>query len=420
MLTLNADPTFQYELLRVLGTSRDRGADVGEVLEIAPQIVPGDFESWYEQFNQLAAHVRSSVDYESDRHPISIRNAMFRAASYYRAADFFLHGKPGDPRIREIWNYATACFDRAISLLDVPGERMQIDAGDFHIPAIFYRPSSDGLPRPPLLLVNGFDGSQEEMLHAVGFSALERSFNVLTLEGPGQPTVLREQGLGFIGDWERVVTPVVTECERLDSVDASRIALLGYSFGGYLAPRAAAFDHRLSAVVCVDGLFDIYEAFTQSVSPDFKRLLDEQRVDDLNRAAALGMRRNTNMRWAIEHGCWAFQAATPYEFLERTRTMSLRGLAEQIECPILVCEAEHDRFFAGQPEQLVQALGARATYRKLTAADAASDHCHVGASDVLNRVVMDWLEDVIAVPRKMENEAAGLPARRDPMATLSR
>jgi hypothetical protein len=47
MLTLNTNRTFQYELLRVLGLSRDRGADIGEVLGIAPKIVPGNFESWY-------------------------------------------------------------------------------------------------------------------------------------------------------------------------------------------------------------------------------------------------------------------------------------------------------------------------------------------------------------------------------------
>src|ERR1700722_17210217 len=99
MLTLNTDHTFQYELLRVLGLSRDRGADIGEVLGIAPKIAPGDLESWYERFHQLADHVRSSVDRQSDRHAVSVRNAMFRAANYYRAADFFLHGKPQDPRI---------------------------------------------------------------------------------------------------------------------------------------------------------------------------------------------------------------------------------------------------------------------------------------------------------------------------------
>jgi dienelactone hydrolase len=397
MLTLNTDHTFQYELLRVLGLSRDRGADIGEVLGIAPRIVPGNFESWYEQFNELADHVRSSVESQSERHPVSLRNAMFRAANYYRAADFFLHGKPQDPRISEIWKKATACFDRAITLLDVPAERVRIDGGEFSIPAILYRPSADGQPRPTLLLCNGFDGSQEEMLHAVGFSALERGFNVLTFEGPGQPTVRREQGLGFIADWERVVTPVVSYCEKLSCVDASRIALLGYSFGGFLAPRAAAFEHRLAAVVCIDGLFDIYLAFTGALPAELRRLLDERKIDELNRAVSIGMTRNTHMRWAVEHGCWAFVASTPYEFLERTRTMSMGGLTARIQCPVLVCDAEDDQFFAGQPQQLANALGAQATHRRLTSADAAGEHCHVGASDLMNRVVMDWLEETLGL-----------------------
>jgi pimeloyl-ACP methyl ester carboxylesterase len=145
----------------------------------------------------------------------------------------------------------------------------------------------------------------------------------------------------------------------------------------------------------VDGLFDIYQAFTTALPPGLKRLLDDRKIEELNRAVAMGMTRNTHLRWAVEHGCWSFQASTPYEFLERTRTMSMRGLTEQIACPVLVCEAENDGFFAGQPAQLAGALGARATYRKLGLADAAGEHCHVGASDVVGRTVMDWLEDTL-------------------------
>jgi pimeloyl-ACP methyl ester carboxylesterase len=410
MQLLNTDTNFHFELLRALGVSRDRGADIAEVLDVARKILPGDPESWYEQFNELAEHVRASVDSESDRHPVSTRNALLRAATYYRTADFFLHGNPRDPRIRETWKNGTECFNRAISLLDPPAQRIRIEGEGFNIPAILYRPSEDDRPRPTLLLFNGFDGSQEEMLHQVGFPALERGFNVLTFEGPGQPTVLREQGIGFIGEWERVVTPVMSYCAKLACVDASRIALLGYSFGGYLAPRAAAFEHRLAAVVCVDGLFDVYEAFSGALSPELKRLLHEGKINDLNRAVAEAMTKSTNLRWAVEHGCWAFQVGTPYEFLERTRTMSMRGLAGQIECPVLVCEAENDRFFAGQPQQLADALGPRATYRKLTSADAAGEHCHVGAGDVVNRVVMDWLEDTLGAysPHIDHNAAHGV------------
>ena len=76
--------------------------------------------------------------------------------------------------------------------------------------------------------------------------------------------------------------------------------------------------------------------------------------------------------------------------------VTIRGLTDQIQCPVLVCNAENDQFFQGQPERLAEALGIRATHRELTEADAAGEHCHVGASDVVGRAVMDWLEDTFA------------------------
>lgn len=397
MLTLNPDPTFQYELLRILGTSRDRGADIGEVLAIAGQIIPGDFESWYRHFRELADHVQSTVESEPIRHAVSLRNAMFRAASYYRAADFFLHGDSGDVRILETWSRATACFNVALALLEYPNERLTLDAKGFDVPAILYRPADDGAPRPTLLLVNGFDGSQEEMLHVIGLAALERGFNVMTFEGPGQPTVLRTQDLGFIPDWDLVVAPVVTYCEKLACVDPTRIALLGYSFGGFLAPRAAVYERRLAAVVSMDGIFDVYQSFAGALPSELRKLLEDGRRDELNRAVKVAASTNTGLRWGVEHGCWAFQVATPYEFFERVRPMHLRELARLIQTPVLVCEAENDHAFHGQPAQLARALGPYVTYRRLTAADAAGEHCHVGASDFAQRVVMDWLEDVLEI-----------------------
>jgi hypothetical protein len=63
-----------------------------------------------------------------------MRNTMFRPASYYRAADLFLHGNPKDPRIDTTWKEAASCFDRAISLLDIPGQHFEVDAGEFQVP----------------------------------------------------------------------------------------------------------------------------------------------------------------------------------------------------------------------------------------------------------------------------------------------
>ena len=392
MKPLSTNETFHYEILRVLGTSRSFGADVGEVLEVADKIIPGDFESWYQEFNKLARHVHAGVS--NTRHPVSARNTLFRASNYYRAADFFLHGNPDDPRINEMWTQQTACFDLAISLLDIPAERIELNNGEFTIPAILYRASKTGEPRPTILMCNGYDGSQEEMLHVFGFGALERGFNVITFEGPGQPGVVRNQQLGFINEWEKVVSPLIDYCESHSAIDSGKITLIGYSFGGFLVPRAAAFEHRLSAVVCVDGVFDIFSTFTRTLPPALMQLLNDGNKKAFDEIIKKAMQESTSLRWGVEQGCWSFHTDSPYELMTMTRPMSIKGIAKNIQCPVLVCEAEQDHFFFGQPQLLADALGNKATYIKLTKKDSAQEHCHVGATDFITTVVMDWLEEL--------------------------
>jgi dienelactone hydrolase len=399
MRPLSTDKTFHYELLRVLGASRSYGADVGEVLAAAEKIIPGDFESWYEEFNELAGHVHAS--FRTARYPVSARNALFRAASYYRAADFFLHGNPVDQRINELWVRQTACFDLAISLMDIPGERIELQTPEFTVPAIFYRASKTDEPRPTILMCNGYDGSQEEMLHVFGFGALERGFNVITFEGPGQPSVVRNQQLGFIHEWEKVVSPLVDYCECQSAIDSSRLILLGYSFGGFLVPRAAAFEHRLAAVVCVDGVFDVFSTFTKEFPPSFLQMLNNGQKKEFDQLTWQATQGNTALRWGVEQGCWSFHTDSPYEMLQMTRPMSMQGIAENIQCPVLVCEAAQDHFFVRQPQLLAAALGDKATHRRLTAEDAAQEHCHVGATDFATTLVMDWIEDRISVSTRV-------------------
>ncbi|MGD1067650.1 MAG: prolyl oligopeptidase family serine peptidase [Vulcanimicrobiaceae bacterium] len=397
MLKLSSDPTFHYELLRVLGTARDLGADVAEVLDVAERIIPGDFESWSAEFDTLANRVRGHGVVELGRgRSLAARNAFFRAASYFRSADFFLHGSPSDRRISSLWDAATACFDQGVSRLGVPAQRVRIAGDGFDIPAIFYRVSADWRPRPTLLLCNGFDGSQEELFHVIGRAALERGFHVVTFEGPGQPTVLREQGRAFVESWEDVVRPVVDWCETQLAIDSARLGLFGYSLGGWLAARAAAREPRIAALACVDGIFDVFASFSAQLPLAFPAAGDTAAIDAFNDAVRAAMVHDTGVRWAVEHGCWAFGAATPYDFLARTRGMTLAGLVDDIACPVLVCDAEDDHAFRGQPALLAAALGARATYRVFGRCDAASLHCSVGASDVLQSVVLGWFEEAPA------------------------
>jgi len=403
VLPLSSDDTFAFEILRVLAHARYGGSDVAEVLTAANGIAPGNFTSFSSAFHALADRVRSRADgLDAKRYPISVRDELFAASNYYRAADFFLHGDWEDPEIKDLWVQQTACFDKALSLLPVPGRRVTLKGDGFDIPAIFYAvdaPSSrPKIKRPTLIVGNGYDGSQEEMLHVTGFAALERGWNVITYEGPGQPTVRRDQDLGFIVEWEKVVTPVVDHLSTLPEVDMSRVALYGYSLGGWLATRAAAFEHRIKAVVAVDGVYSAGEAFLSQLPPALMSLYtpgNKSAFDATVTTALTSSKAPTSLRWGAEQGLWSFKIRSGYDFLQKAAQMTMEGLTGKIKVPVFVGAAENEQFFKGQPEQLKAALGDQATYFPFRAADGAGEHCQVGAAVLLNQVVFSWLEGVL-------------------------
>lgn len=163
------------------------------------------------------------------------------------------------------------------------------------------------------------------------------------------------------------------------------------SFGGYLAPRAAAFEPRIGAVVTIDGLFDGYESVRALLTPELKTLLDAEDAEGFNAAMYAAMEAETGLRWYMEHGLWCFRVPTPYDFYVAARAYTLEGIAERIGCPVLVCDAADDHLNPGQAKALAAALGDLATLRSFTAEESAGAHSHPGASVLMNGVVFDWL-----------------------------
>jgi hypothetical protein len=163
---------------------------------------------------------------------------MFRVSTYSRTADFFLHGNPSDPRINSLWDQQTATFNVALSLVDPPGKRAVLQGDNFTIPTIWYPASGINTRKPTIILGNGYDGAQEESYHQMGEAAMERGSNVINYEGPGQPTPRREQNLGFIVEWEKVVTPIVDYLITLPGVDIlKRLRWLAFCLANSLHPE---------------------------------------------------------------------------------------------------------------------------------------------------------------------------------------
>lgn len=115
--------------------------------------------------------------------PVSVRDALFRAATYFRTAEFYLHTNWDDPRILEFWKKNVDAFTEAISLLPMPGicKALATPHG-FEVPIYWFRADGDdnsGVQKRPTLIVHiGFDSGAEETFHSHGRAALERGYNV--------------------------------------------------------------------------------------------------------------------------------------------------------------------------------------------------------------------------------------------------
>ncbi|KAM0190747.1 hypothetical protein ACHAPI_009273 [Fusarium lateritium] len=399
MASIVGDESFNFNLLAYMGGAAYQGADIGEVLVAASNIKDGDFESFYEAFNGLANRVhKQAVAINATKHPISARNAFFRSSTYYRAADVYLHGNWSDPRINDLWKKQASDFNKAIKLLPQPGKRIEIKADSFTVPAIFFKTDKPGR-RPTVIIGQGYDGAMEDLYHVMGEALNQRGMNAIVYEGPGQPTVRRYQDLGFIPEWERVVTPVVDYLHTRNDVDCSKIALMGYSFGGFLAPRAAAFEHRLAAVMAIDGVYDFNEALLKQFGPEGAKAArsgNKTLVDQMGESIQGNPDSPTSLRWGLAQGQWTFKTHSAYDFVKKTEQYSLKGLVKKIKAPVFVGDAESDIFFLGQAKQLAKKLGKLGTHHIFENLLGAGEHCQVGASVLMNQVSLDWLEDIFS------------------------
>jgi hypothetical protein len=202
---------FDGQFLRVLSYAPYGGADIGECFETASRIEEGNRDSWYEAFTKTADRLRQEADESLEGgHKVSARRSYLRASNYYRAAEFYVRDNRDDPRSLQGWQSSRDCFLKAGGLFDPPFEVIEIPYEDTTLPGYFFRVDDSGERRPTIITMTGMDGYAEETYFDTAVAALERGYNFLTYDGPGQGGVLRQRGVPFRPDWEKVATPVVT------------------------------------------------------------------------------------------------------------------------------------------------------------------------------------------------------------------
>src|ERR1700677_2847616 len=111
------DNSFAFEFVRNLGFVYYGGADLGEMMAAAGRIKEGDFESWFTEWDKLARRILSRAKASLDAgHLQSALEGYLRASTYFRKAEFYLHGDPSDPRILSESNASQQAFAEAAKL----------------------------------------------------------------------------------------------------------------------------------------------------------------------------------------------------------------------------------------------------------------------------------------------------------------
>jgi len=387
---------FDSYFTRVMGRGNYGGSAVGECYETASRIVDEDFQSFTDAWEVTAKRVEA-IGWECLKkgHKVSARDAFLRAITYWGATT--MYAGPTDPRPRSSYERERVCFREAARLFDPQIEIVNIPYENGRtMPGYFIPGGPAGEKRPTVLVLGGGDSALEELYGVVPVGAQRRGYNVLMFEIPGQKAMFYDYpDLFFRPDAEVPIRYVVDYVLSCPEVDPEKLALVGASFGGYFAPRAAAFEKRLAAVIALPVFSNIGAMFIELLGLDttkpYPRDL-ESRLDMSQSFVRLAAQSDFRMR----SGC---ANKTIAEWLDYMQEFSLTGLEKDITCPLLIIAGESEFDPARMEKEQIQwqkVMNHPKSEVKIgKTSEGAEGHSMINNLLLKNQIEFDWLDDVL-------------------------
>ncbi|HGZ2557567.1 TPA: alpha/beta fold hydrolase [Clostridioides difficile] len=369
---LNTNANFNFQLNRIIMWD---GGRLEDIQKVSSKIV--DSESWKTELMYLAQEAEQDGRTEN-------------AISYYRMSEFFMYD--GDPDKISVYKKATTLFynyyseyfsNGTVQIFHVPYENITL-------PVMYAK--AQGEVKDVILLHGGNDSYFEEFFFPMLYLA-SQGFDIYLFEGPGQGGVMRLQGKHFTYQWERPVKTI------LDYFHLENITIVGASLGGFLAPRAAAFEKRIERVVAwsvFPNFLDIIVGSQPIKMQNLLRLLLKLKTKWLvNFIIKQKMKSGDSMVvWGLKHGMYAYEASTPYEYFQKIKYYQIDSIAKNINQDILILGATQDHFIdyrtVGKEIDLLNNVRSL-TFRLMTEAEQASNHCNCGNSKLVLDTISNWI-----------------------------
>jgi len=231
------------------------GGQINEALDAVTPLIPlaGDGDAatvpYLEAWMGLGDRIAQLAQDDLDRgRTLSASTKFLRASNYYITGERMQH--VGSPARKLAYQRALDTFAAFVDHSDEPVSRVEVPFEGGSIPALFYRsPQADGAS-PVIVQFNGLDSTKEQMWSAPLRAELgRRGISVLMVDQPGTGEALRHRNLTAVPEAERWGTACIDYLLSRGDIDADRIGVLGWSLGGYFAPRAAAYEKRFALCV---------------------------------------------------------------------------------------------------------------------------------------------------------------------------
>lgn len=236
----------------------------------------------------------------------------------------------------------------------------------------------------------GFDSSYEEFFAECEYLR-EQGYNVYLFEGPGQGECIRLHGVPLIIEWEKPVMAVTKY------FDLHNVILIGQSLGGFYAPRASAFDDRVTKCVSIAQFGALKMNFHNNA---FVNGL----VWGLLNVILFLFGWFINIIYAAQKGkgmaffrtyFHRFVTTNVYKLIKYLHAIDLRPVADKLTKDYLIIGGSKDTMAcrAGIGRQMLILKNARSvTAREITEREFGADHCCCGNQLAAMDAVLLWAE----------------------------
>lgn len=386
---------------RTLEYMIEKAAEIGECLYVARRIDETDGESWITEWAGMAEKVAKAAETSlTNGHTVSAREAFVRASNYYRAAEYGT--PPSHNRFHELWEKSRDCFHKACPLYNPPIQIIGILFEGKTLPGYYWRPHTDG-KHPTLIAAGGNDSSGEEVVFAGGPAAVRRGYNFFTFEFPGHrgavhlyPECVKRP------DYEVPFKAAIDYLETLPGTD-ERIALTGFSFGGYVSARVAVHEPRIKAVIPNSPIIDGSRVSRAAWGPLLKGIPHFL----LKKLLTWRLKKKPVMKAFFEYSLWSSGYTMSLEDLLKPeiqekiaqvqKQYTIVNDLQKITCPALALVSEDEgEELVRQAKEFYEGISSenKKLYIFTLDKDGSNDHCQLDNRSRGNQIMFDWLDDI--------------------------